>query len=425
MLLLTTAREEVRFVDELVDGVLAQSRLPDRWIIVDDGSADETFDALAQRVGGVDWVTLLRRDCQFERVPDRLATAAVPQALNWALASVDWDDFTHIGKIDADVALPPRFIERLLGEFAADRELGMIGGVLTELRGGRWRPVPQPATHAPPPARLYTRDCFEACGGFRERLAWDIIDAVYARMRGFSTRVSNEVPVRHMRIHGSADGTLRGRARHGRSAWIAHYPLSFILLRSLKVAGRSPPEYPGWRSSGATLRRGCGRCLRLRILTSAASSDVSCVNGFFRPPGYTSSSGGVTTHPDRERTPPRTLDVLGVRVDLVDKVEAPAQLEHLHDRSFPAYVSYVNPHTANVPFSDYPSPRRLRGPICGCPTASVCASRPAPGGQDPGDPQWERLQPSGPATSSGAQRRRERPWAALSDGGRQRQRAGR
>lgn len=236
----TTARNEARFVDALVDGVLGQARPPDRWIIVDDGSTDGTFEALSHRVGDLETVILLQRTDPREPSRDHLATAAVPRALKWALAHVELDDYTHIGKIDADVALPPDFLHRLLVAFAADPHLGMTGGVLCEYRRGRWRRVTQPATHVPPPARLYTRGCFAASGGFREQLGWDTIDEVYARMYGFRTRVNYDVVVRHMRVQGSADGTLRGRARHGRCAWIAHYPTWFIFIRSAKLAFRFP-----------------------------------------------------------------------------------------------------------------------------------------------------------------------------------------
>lgn len=259
VLLLTTAHDEARFVDALIDGVEAQARRPDRWVIVDDGSTDGTFEALERRVVGMDWVTLLRRAPRADRVPDRLAVAAVPRALNWALARIDWRAYTHIGKLDADVELPPGFLAQLLRDFEVDPSLGMTGGVLTELHSRGWRRVGQPPTHAPPPARLYSLACFEACGGFRDRLAWDTIDEVYARMRGFSTRVSNDVPVRHLRIQGTADGRLRGRARHGECAWIAHYPPLFVLLRSLKVAVRfTPPGIAGlaflWGYFAAALR---------------------------------------------------------------------------------------------------------------------------------------------------------------------------
>jgi hypothetical protein len=41
---------------------------------------------------------------------------------------------------------------------------------------------------------------------------------------------------KHHRHWGSADGRLRGRARHGQCAWILHHGLGWATLRSLKVA---------------------------------------------------------------------------------------------------------------------------------------------------------------------------------------------
>ena len=45
---------------------------------------------------------------------------------------------------------------------------------------------------------------------------------------------------------------------------------------------------------------------------------------------------------------PRELDVLGVRVDMVDERAALARIEQLHDEVPPRFVSYVNPHTINL-----------------------------------------------------------------------------
>ena len=60
---------------------------------------------------------------------DRLASAAAPRTFNSGLHSVDWRGFTHISKLDGDMELPPDYFERMLGEFEADEQLGMAGGL--------------------------------------------------------------------------------------------------------------------------------------------------------------------------------------------------------------------------------------------------------------------------------------------------------
>jgi hypothetical protein len=66
------------------------------------------------------------------------------------------------------------------------------------------------------------------------------MDEIYARMRGFETRSFPDLVTRHHRPWGSADGTLRGRARYGQAAYILHYPPLFTALRALKVAHAKP-----------------------------------------------------------------------------------------------------------------------------------------------------------------------------------------
>src|SRR6185503_15022804 len=153
---------------------------------------------------------------------------------NRALASVELADFTHVGKLDADVELPPDYFERLLERFAAEPELGIAGGVLLELNGRDWESTKIPAYHVRGALKLYSRECFEAIGGIEERLGWDTIDETYARMQGYSTKSLPEVPARHHRPVATRGGTLRGRARHGQCAYILRYDAWWVVLRSFK-----------------------------------------------------------------------------------------------------------------------------------------------------------------------------------------------
>jgi glycosyltransferase involved in cell wall biosynthesis len=241
LLLITPARDEAAHLERTVRAVAAQTRTPDLWLIVDDGSSDETPQLLERLAREVPFLEVRR--APERRLPpgeDGLAIAAEAVAFNEALASVELADFTHVGKLDADVELPPNYFEHLLERFAAEPELGIGGGVLLECNGKDWEPTKIPAYHVRGALKLYSRECFEAIGGIEERLGWDTIDETYARMHGYATRSVAEIAARHHRPVATRGGTLRGRARHGQCAYILRYSAWWVVLRSFKVALQRP-----------------------------------------------------------------------------------------------------------------------------------------------------------------------------------------
>jgi hypothetical protein len=64
-------------------------------------------------------------------------------------------------------------------------------------------------------------------------------------MHGYRTGSVLELEGVHHRPAGSADGTLRGRARHGQCAYIAHYGFVWVALRSLRIARTRPVGLSG------------------------------------------------------------------------------------------------------------------------------------------------------------------------------------
>ncbi len=243
VLLITPARDEAAFLANTVRAVAAQTRPPDLWLIVDDGSTDDTPRILESLAAKVPFLRVLQAPAQ-ESDPgaDRLTLAAEARAFNAALASVDLSVFTHVGKLDADVELPADYLEGLLEHFAAEPELGIAGGTLLERNDpeGDWHPTKVPAHHVRGALKLYSRECFEAIGGIEERLGWDTIDETYARMRGYATRSLPDLAARHHRPVATRGGTLRGRARHGQCAYILRYGTWWVTLRSFKVACSRP-----------------------------------------------------------------------------------------------------------------------------------------------------------------------------------------
>jgi glycosyltransferase involved in cell wall biosynthesis len=241
LLLVTPARNEAVHLERTIVAVAAQTRPPDLWLIVDDGSSDATPEILERWAAQLPFLRVLRAPQRDnEGGGDRLALAAEARAFNWALGCVEVDQFSHLGKLDADVELPPHYFERLLERFEREPGLGVAGGGLLEQSRDGWYLTKVPAYHVRGALKLYSRECFEAIGGIEERLGWDTIDETYARMSGFSTRSLPNLDARHHRPVATRGGTLRGRARHGQCAYILRYSAWWVALRSFKVACSRP-----------------------------------------------------------------------------------------------------------------------------------------------------------------------------------------
>jgi glycosyltransferase involved in cell wall biosynthesis len=241
-LVISPVRNEAPHIERVVQGVAAQELPPIRWIVVDDQSDDDTLEVLRRLEPDVSFLSVIAATESPSRpTRDRLATAAEARAFNIGLAADDGRRYTHIMKLDGDIELQPSYLRQLMERFDADPKLGLAGGVLVEPKaGGGFRRISIPRHHVHGALKCYSRECFTRIGGVQERLGWDTIDGTYARMRGFTTRSFPDLVSVHHRPLASADGTLRGHARHGRCAYIAHYTTPWVALRAAKVARRRP-----------------------------------------------------------------------------------------------------------------------------------------------------------------------------------------
>lgn len=246
LLLITPVRNEAAHIVRTARAVQAQTRTPDLWLVADDGSDDDTPQLLERLAAEIPFLRVVTTPRGHTKAgPDRLALAAEARAFNWALSQVDLDAYTHVGKLDGDIELAPDYFERLLERMDGDPALGIAGGMLLEPDRGVWRRERVPDYHVRGALKLYTRACFEAIGGIDERLGWDTIDETYARLHGFATRSFPDLVARHHRPEATADGALRGRARHGQCAYILHYGLPWVVLRSFKEGTNRPVGLSG------------------------------------------------------------------------------------------------------------------------------------------------------------------------------------
>lgn len=226
--LITPCRNEARFARRTLDSVLRQSEPPVRWVIVDDGSQDETPGILAEYAAKVPWIRVVRRPDHG----DRRFGGGIIDAFYTGYDTVDPDDFDFLCKLDLDLDLPPRYFALLMDRMEADPRIGTCSGKPYFFPAGTPDdavPLPLHDTsrlvsekiadeHSVGATKFYRKACFQQIGGFVRELMWDGIDGHRCRQLGWRAASWDDPDLRfiHLRPMGTSHKNWwTGRVRHG------------------------------------------------------------------------------------------------------------------------------------------------------------------------------------------------------------------
>ena len=200
--LITPAHNEEAFIQKTLDSVVAQTLLPERWVIVDDGSTDRTAEIVDGYEKQYPWIELIRRP----RRPDRSFAGKV-YAFNLGFDRVASLTFEVLGNLDADLSFEQDYLEFLMRKFSEDPKLGVAGTPFTENGGyDSARDSFEGENHVAGGCQLFRRRCFEEIGGYVPNGAGGIdwIAVTTARMKGWKTRSFPEKRFHHYRSLGTA-----------------------------------------------------------------------------------------------------------------------------------------------------------------------------------------------------------------------------
>ena len=213
-ILITPARNEAAFIEKTLDSMIAQTVLPERWVVVDDGSSDRTAEIVESYARHHPWIELLRRPQR----PDR-NFASKAHAVNAGLERVSSLQFDIMGNLDADVSFEPDYMEFLLRKFSDDPELGVAGTPFTQ--DGDYdssKDSFEGENYVAGPCQLFRYRCFQDIGGYVPNRAGGIdwIAVMTARMKGWKVRAFPEKRYHHHRTLGTAGrGALRALFSYG------------------------------------------------------------------------------------------------------------------------------------------------------------------------------------------------------------------
>jgi biofilm PGA synthesis N-glycosyltransferase PgaC len=236
--LITPARNEEAFLEGTLESVVAQTKLPLRWVIVDDGSTDRTADIVEGYVRRYSWIELVRRPQRADR-----NFAGKVHAFNAGLARVEALQAELIGNLDADVSLAPDHFEFLLKRFLDDKELGVAGTAYTQAQWDSMKDSFEGETSVHGACQLFRYECFRQIGGYVPNPAGGIdwIAVTTARMKGWKTRNFPDRRFRHLRVMGTAErSSLGAMFDYGAKDYFLGGSPTWQLFRILYRMGKKP-----------------------------------------------------------------------------------------------------------------------------------------------------------------------------------------
>lgn len=231
--LITPCRDELKYARITIESVVRQSVLPDKWVIVDDGSTDGTSELLAEYEARYEWISIISRKNRGSRA----VGSGVIEAFYEGYTSIKPDYYDYICKIDLDLDIPVNYFETLILEMEKDQRLGSCSGKPYIKEGINIVPQIVGNEISVGMTKFYRVSCFKQIGGFVREVMWDGIDCHRSRMLGWKTWAKDDVQALrfiHLRPMGSSqNGISTGRMRHGFGQYYMGTGLIYLTISSL------------------------------------------------------------------------------------------------------------------------------------------------------------------------------------------------
>jgi poly-beta-1,6-N-acetyl-D-glucosamine synthase len=230
-----------------LDSVARQSCPPTLWVIVDDGSRDDTGRILEEYARNLPYLRVVKRKDRGQRS----VGPGVVDAFYAGLETVELDEFEYVCKLDLDLELPSRYFELLISRMEANPRLGTCSGK-------PYFPAPENTARSfegpliseacgdessVGMTKFYRVECFRQIGGFVRGVMWDAIDCHRCRMLGWIAASWDDPELRfvHLRPIGSSQhGIFTGRMRAGAGQWFMGTSLAYMTASALFRMTRPP-----------------------------------------------------------------------------------------------------------------------------------------------------------------------------------------
>ncbi len=246
LLVITPCRNEAKHMRLTLDSMVAQTVQPDLWVIVDDGSTDQTPHILDEYAAKYNFIKIITRTNRGHRS----VGPGVVETFYAGYNSVLVDNYDYICKLDLDLELPSRYFEILLSRMEGNPRIGTCSGkpYFRDKTSGQLISEKCGDENSVGMTKLYRMSCFDQIGGLVKQVMWDAIDGHRCRMLGWIAVSWDDPDLRfiHLRPMGSSQQNMwTGRMRHGFGQYFMGTGFCYMTASALFRMSRRPYFFGG------------------------------------------------------------------------------------------------------------------------------------------------------------------------------------
>lgn len=238
--LISAVRNEEKTIRYPIESVLSQTCLPLKWVIVSDGSTDETDNILRQFESKFNFIQFVR----LEKNHKNEGFSSKVMALREAYTKLMSIEYSFIGVLDADISFNSIYYENIFKEFEKNDKLGISGGYIYEpdTNGVFISRSHNRVRSVAGAVQMFRRECYEMIGGLQPIIygGEDTYAEILARANGWEVNSFPGYNVYHHKPGYLKRGVLKERFREGRLDYVLGTHVIYELLKFFRRIPENP-----------------------------------------------------------------------------------------------------------------------------------------------------------------------------------------
>ena len=235
------AHNEADLIAETLESLAEQSLQPEKIVVVDDQSSDNTARVVENLIQKYPFIQLIKAHSSGAHLPG----SKVVNAFYAGYEQLD-EGYDIICKFDADLFFPQHYLQTITAHFASDKRIGMAGGFCHLEKHGKW--VLENLTgkdHIRGALKAYRKECFKEIGGLKPSMGWDTVDELLAQYHGWKIVTDASLAVKHKRPTGITYNQ-KAKYKQGAAFYKLRYGFLITLIASTKLAvNKKKPQLIG------------------------------------------------------------------------------------------------------------------------------------------------------------------------------------